>query len=251
MNSDNIFTLENVKTALSAYDYEQQHDKPVGWCIEQTRELTEEQICASLQRVDALDLIWTSPEIVREIGNPTSSTWQFLTDMATSPDDLAVSAVALSGALMHGNDYRADLALAHLSGKALLMLLREHETMASFEDLSHLEDARKRRQAGGRNRSEKLYGAIRLQCQVWARDIIERHKKKGRKELTKANLAKLVDDKYREFILGHPEGTDEFRKLHPGTGALAVAAGVLTNGSIYKWVKDMVPGQRRNRKNPA
>ncbi|EIZ9420148.1 hypothetical protein MRA24_004156 [Salmonella enterica] len=249
MHSDNIFTLDNVKTALSAYSYEQQHDEPIGWCIEHVQPLTDEQIRLSLRMVDALDLIYPSPEIVRELGNPTSETWQFITTMATSPTDLAVAAVALSGALRtHGNYILA--ALSHLSGKALLRLHREAEIASDFDNL---DETRKRRQLGGINRSKKYDGAIKLQCREWAKDIIERHKSEGRSEPTKAGLAVLVDDKYRAFLASYPKETPEFQKLHPpGRDILPSAAGLAPGGSIYKWVKDMVNGQqRRGRKNPV
>ncbi|EFG9843643.1 hypothetical protein BL499_004252 [Escherichia coli] len=242
MHSDNIFTLENVKTALSAYSFEQQHDEPIGWCLEHVQPLTDEQILVSLQMADALDLIYPSPEIVRELGNATSETWQFITTMAASPTDLAVAAVALSGASRTpDNDVLA--ALAHLSGKALLRLHREAEIASDFDNL---DEARKRRQLGGINRSKKYDGAIKLQCRAWANDIIERHKSEGRSEPTKAALSRLVDDKYRAFIATYPKETPEFQKLHPpGRGILPVGAGLAPNGSIYNWVKDMVNGQQR------
>lgn len=249
MHSDNIFMLENVHIALSAYDYEQQHDEPIGWCIEHIQALTDVQICVALRTVEALDLIYTSPEIIRELGNPTSETWQFINTMATSPTDLAVAAVALSGASRTpDNDTLA--ALAHLSGKALLRLHREAEIASDFDNL---DEARKRRQLGGINRSKKYDGAIKLQCREWAKGIIERHKSEGRSEPTKAGLAGLVDDKYRAFIKSYPKETPEYQKLHPpGRSILPVGAGLAPNGSIYKWVKDMVSGQqRKNRNTPA
>ncbi|WP_143354760.1 MULTISPECIES: hypothetical protein [unclassified Erwinia] len=240
MHSDDIFTLDNIHTALSAYDYEQQHDEPIGWCIEHIQALTDVQICVSLSTVDALDLIYPSPEIIRELGNPTSETWQFINTMATSPTDLAVSAVALCGAFRTpDNDVLA--ALAHLSGKALLRLHREAEIMSGFDNI---DEARKRRQLGGINRSKKINGAIKLQCREWAKDIIERHKNDSRSEPTKSGLAGLVDDKYRSFINTYPIETPEFQKLHPpGRDILPAAAG-LAGGSIYKWVGDMVNGKR-------
>ncbi|EIV2808998.1 hypothetical protein L7Q36_004360 [Salmonella enterica] len=249
VHSDNIFTLENVRTALAAYDYEQLHDEPIGWCLEYVQLLTDEQICASLRLVDVLDLIYSPPEIIRELVNPTSRTWQFIAAEATSPTDLAVAAAALSGAFgTPGNDILA--ALAHLSGKALLRLHRDTEIASAFDNL---DEARKRRQLGGINRSKKYNGALRLQCQVWAAGIIERHKSEGRREPTKAALSRLVDDKYRAFIASYPKETPEFQKLHPpGREILPAGAGLAPNGSIYNWVKDMVNGQqRRGRKNPV
>lgn len=249
MHSDNIFTPENVKTALAAYSYEQQHDEPIGRCIEHVQTLSDVQICVALRTVEALDLIYPSPEIIRELSNPTSETWQFITPMATSSTDLVVAAVALSGASrMPDNDTLA--ALAHLSGKALLRLYREAEIASGFDNL---DEARKRRQLGGINRSKKYDGAIKLQCRAWANDIIERHKSEGRSEPTKAALSRLVDDKYRAFIASYPKETPEFQKLHPpGREILPVGAGLAPNGSIYNWVKDMVNGQqRRGRKNPV
>ncbi|RQM37131.1 hypothetical protein EB241_17175 [Erwinia psidii] len=249
MHSDAIFTLVNVHIALLAYDYEQQHDEPTGWCIEHVHTLTDVQICVALSAVDALDLIYPSPEIIRELGNPTSETWQFITTMATSPTDLAVAAVALSGAFRTpDNDVLA--ALARLSGKALLRLHREAEIMSGFDNI---DEAKKRRQLGGINRSKKYDGAIKLRCRAWANDIIERHKNEGRSEPTKAALSRLVDDKYRAFISAYPKETPEFQKLHPpGRDILPVGAGLAPNGSIYNWVKDMVNGQqRKNSKAPA
>ncbi|EAZ3967214.1 hypothetical protein B9867_18575 [Salmonella enterica] len=249
VHSDNIFTLENVRTALAAYDYEQLHDEPIGWCLEYVQLLTDEQICASLRLVDVLDLIYSPPEIIRELVNPTGNTWQFIAAEATSSTDLAVATAALSGAFRTpGDDILA--ALAHLSGKALLRLHRETEIASAFDNL---DEARKRRQLGGINRSKKYNGALRLQCQAWAHDIIARHKNEGRREPTKAALSRMVDDKYRAFITSYPKETQEFQKLHPpGREILPVGAGLAPNGSIYNWVKDMVNGQqRRGRKNPV
>ncbi|TKI06795.1 hypothetical protein [Martelella alba] len=249
MCSDDIFTLENVHMALSAYSYEQQHDEPIGWCIEHVQTLTDVQICVALSAVDALDLIYPSPEIIRELGTPTSETWQFITTVAASPTDLAVAAVALSGAF-RTPDNGILAALAHLSGKALLRSYREAEIMSGFDNL---EEARKRRQLGGKNRSRKYNGALKLQCMEWAKDIIQRHKSEGRSEPTKAALSGLVDDKYRAFITKYPKETPEFQKLHPpGREILPAAAGLAPGGSIYKWVRDMVSGQqRKNRNAPA
>lgn len=199
--------------------------------------------------MDALDLIYPSPEIIRELGNPTSETWQFINTMVASPTDLAVSAVALSGScVIPQNDTLA--ALANLSGKALLRLHRESEIISDFVNLK---ETRKRRQLGGINRSKKYDGAIKLQCRAWAKDIIERHKSEGRSEPTKAALSRLVDNKYRDFTATYPKETPEYQKLHPpGRDILPDAAGLAPNGSIYNWVKDMVSGQqRKNKKSPA
>lgn len=249
MYSDYIFTLENVHTALSAYNYEQQHDEPIGWCIEHIQTLTDMQILTALRAVDALDLIYSSPKIIRELSTPTSETWQFITTMAVSPTDLAVTAVALFGAFRTPNN---DIltALAHLSGKALLRLHRENEVLSDFDNL---EEARRSRQLGGLNRAKKLNGALKLQCQAWASDIIERHQNEGRKEPTKAALSRLVDTKYRAFLDAYPKETPEYQKLHPpGRDILPDGAGLSPNGSIYNWVKDMVSGQhRKSRKTPV
>lgn len=251
MYSDNIFTLENIQAALSAYNYEQQHDEPIGWCIEHVQTLTDVQIHTSLRAVDALDFIYAPADIMFKLSKPTSETWQFINTMAASSTDLAVCAVTLYGACSTPDRHLiADLALAHISGKALLRQQRDTDIMSEFTDL---EEARKRRQLGGLNRAKKINGAIKLRCQAWASEIIERHKNEGRKEPTKANLSGLVDDKYREFIDAFPKETPEYQKLHPpGRDILPTGAGLAPNGSIYNWVKGMVSGQqRRSRNTPA
>lgn len=248
MYSDNIFTLENTQAALSTYNYEQQHDEPIGWCIEHVQTLTDVQVHTSLRAFDVLDLIYTPADIMLKLSKPTSETWQFINTMGASSTDLAVCAVTLYGACRTSDRHLiADLALAHISGKALLRQQRDTDIMSEFTDL---EEARRRRQLGGFNRAKKRYGAIKLQCQAWASEIIERHKNEGRKEPTKANLSGLVDKKYREFLGAYPQDTPEYQKLHPpGSDMLPEAAGLAPNGSIYNWVRGMVCGQQRKGKN--
>ena len=81
-------------------------------------------------------------------------------------------------------------------------------------------------------------------CEVWANDIIERHKSEGRSKLTKTALSRLVDDKYRAFIASYPKETPEFQKLHPpGSIILPVGAELAPNGSIYNRVTPAAPAQ--------
>lgn len=251
MYSDNIFTLDNVQTALQNYNHEQQYDQPISWCIEHVQTLSTEQICTSLQTVDVLDFIDHPSVIIQDLCNLTSKTWEFINTTVASSTALAVAAVALFGAYRSPcKDLHADLALAHISGKALLWVHRDTVAMSEFDNL---EEAQKRRQLGGINRAKKLNGALKLRCQTWASEIIERHQNEGRKESTKSRLAGLVDTKYREFLDTYPKETSEYQKLHPpGRGILPDTAGLAPGGAIYKWVKDMVSGQqRKSRKNPA
>lgn len=249
MYSDYLFTVENVRKALREYDYERYTPSPIGWCIEHTQHFTDERLENGLCKIWALDLIYPTAEIIDALCQSENEIVSFIRTSDADFSDLAITTTAIAGALLSpSQNYLVDHALLRLSAEALLMNVKYTEVMAEFKNLDETEITRKHRQSGGAHRSEKLYGALRLQCRKWASDIIERNRHEERKALTKSGLASLVDKEYRRFIGDHPEGSTEYLKLHPpGCNELSDGA-VQSSGSIYKWVSNMVEGQRRNKK---
>ncbi|ECO0818341.1 hypothetical protein AAV80_11690 [Salmonella enterica subsp. enterica serovar Kentucky] len=236
MHSDNIFTLENVQKALAACDYELLNNTPIGWCIDHVQQLQPADITAALDYVNALDLIHSSPEIVRGLCHPTSDIWQFINISADTAIRIAVAAVALTGACRpFGEDAQTTQAILLLAGKAILQHTRATEILADFEDLQQAENSKKRAMLGGHAKNERRYAALRNQCQAWADEVIAMFDQRNR-TLTKAELARQVDKRYANL----DPGSSLYLRLHPNQ------MGRVEYRTIYGWVSHKTIGQRHN-----
>jgi hypothetical protein len=132
MYSDYLFTVENVRKAWREYDYERYTNQPVGWCIEQTRDLTDERIKAGLSKHWALDLIYPPEDIVVALNQPESEVLTFIQQSATDVCDQAIATAAMAGALLVLGQHVAliEKALLRLSADTLLRHIHHTEVLS-------------------------------------------------------------------------------------------------------------------------
>ncbi|BET97454.1 hypothetical protein [Xenorhabdus taiwanensis] len=247
--SDDIFILENVNAALKHYSIGNGIENglyphsPAYWCAEQVGKLTNDERKAALFRLSVWDLIDYPAITVKKLCQPGSDVWHYSiveTLADNNKNELLVSACAIWG---WGLTVESDSTSYHLAASNLVfaVLAQEQYDSAVLNDFENLGIKDKRRKAANA-RHEVYYAPLKLFLRKWAQEIID----SNADTMTKTELANAVDSHYRDWIKEKPRGTTEYRKLHPWNDN-GESLKEPTYRTIYGWVKDLLPTNRRAR----